>query len=292
VTCLLYHRICRHDDAPWLEAVGVPVTTPDAFDEQLRDLRRAGARFFTLEELQGGVWPSPDEIGIVVTFDDGFRDSIVAGAEILERHEAKGVFFVTSGMVERERLAWDHELFWDVRHPSGRRAVATEIEVRVGRRSAPGSEVRDALALLGHEECLSVLEAVHGQVPECTTHEALYPSWSELKRVAERGHEVGSHGRRHLMRHLLGRAEFLATELKESRETLEAGLGVPVRGFSYPFNRYLWGDESLCREAGYTRVATVNPGRMTAQGDWCCLPRVPIHGAHDRLSEFRRFVLE
>jgi peptidoglycan/xylan/chitin deacetylase (PgdA/CDA1 family) len=98
-------------------------------------------------------------------------------------------------------------------------------------------------------------------------------TWNELRAVAERGHEVGSHTVSHRRLTRLPDRE-LAHELGASREQLEAELGRPCHFLAYPY-----GDEDgrvrrAARLAGYT-AAFALPGRARPY-DPFAIPRLGI----------------
>ena len=97
--------------------------------------------------------------------------------------------------------------------------------------------------------------------------------WSELGDLVERGVEVGSHTLTHPHLTALDDQE-LRRQLVESRERLEANLGVHCRYLAYPF-----GDEdprvqAAARASGYA-AAFALPGRQTATNLYA-VPRVGI----------------
>jgi peptidoglycan/xylan/chitin deacetylase (PgdA/CDA1 family) len=74
--------------------------------------------------------------------------------------------------------------------------------------------------------------------------------WDDLRELAERGVEVGSHSRTHPNLRVLADSE-LRREVRESREAIESELGRPCRFFAFPYGQ---SDERVCREverAGY-----------------------------------------
>src|SRR5262249_49403257 len=66
----------------------------------------------TFEDLQGGIFPKRADFGVIVCFDDCFRDNYEVGRAVLESQGVRGVFFQTSGLVDRRDLLWEHALYW------------------------------------------------------------------------------------------------------------------------------------------------------------------------------------
>lgn len=84
-------------------------------------------------------------------------------------------------------------------------------------------------------------------------------TWEQLAKWIRMGFSVGSHTVSHPRLSQLSRLDALA-ELRDSRRTLEARLGVPVRAFCYPYGDWSAETCELVPEAGYT-VACNDVGR-------------------------------
>ena len=117
-------------------------------------------------------------------------------------------------------------------------------------------------------------------VPELAADAAAYPAelatmnWSELRDLADRGIEIGSHTLTHPHLTRLS-TEELDGELRESREQIEDELGRPCRFLAYPY-----GDEDArvheaARRAGY-EAAFALPGTASPLNVHA-LPRVGVY---------------
>jgi peptidoglycan/xylan/chitin deacetylase (PgdA/CDA1 family) len=81
-------------------------------------------------------------------------------------------------------------------------------------------------------------------------------SWEQLRGLADRGWEIGSHTRTHPHLTRLADDELLG-ELRGSREECEAGVGRPCRSIAYPYGDY---DDRVIEAtgaAGYACAATL-----------------------------------
>lgn len=291
VTCLLYHRIAAHSDRPYLERGGVPVTPPDSFRRQLRELFRHGAQFLTFADLAAGERPATNRPGFVITFDDGFRDNFTVGCPILDEFGIRAVFFVATAMIERATLLWEHRLYRLADDPERRARLRSLVEKRLVIEASDSNVLWILRGLASARTCDELIAEVdNGELPAAES-QAIYPRWEDLRRAADSGHQIGSHTVHHRMRHTLTAAEFLE-ELSASKAALEAGLQRETTAFSYPYNDYFFGDDELCRQAGYQQAATVDGGRLKAKPDWFWIPRLTIHRAHDNAVQFRRLILE
>jgi peptidoglycan/xylan/chitin deacetylase (PgdA/CDA1 family) len=115
-------------------------------------------------------------------------------------------------------------------------------------------------------------------VPELAERAALYPgqlatmNWNELRAVAERGIEIGSHTLTHPHLPELSDAE-LARELSESRSQLEDELGRPCRYLAYPYGDTDDRVGAAARRAGYDAAFALSPRASNRYA----LPRVDLY---------------
>ena len=98
----------------------------------------------------------------------------------------------------------------------------------------------------------------------------------ELRRLRDRGWEVGSHGHSHRPLTTLDRADALG-ELELSRSRLEAIVDAPVRSFAYPYGSTPDGARELLEAAGYDAGCTGRLRRVSSGTDPLTLPRVDAH---------------
>lgn len=87
-------------------------------------------------------------------------------------------------------------------------------------------------------------------------HELACMSWDELRQLADRDWEIGSHTRSHPRLTGLG-DEQLQEELRGSRADCEERLGRPCRSLAYPYSDFDARVVRAAREAGYLVAGTV-----------------------------------
>src|SRR4051794_36043941 len=103
VTCLLYHRVSE-PQGDFLDRGGSPIITPAELAGDLELLRAFGATFLTFQDLRRGRFPKPDQIAVIISFDDCFASNYTTGAEVLERLGVRATFFQTSALVDSDDL--------------------------------------------------------------------------------------------------------------------------------------------------------------------------------------------
>jgi peptidoglycan/xylan/chitin deacetylase (PgdA/CDA1 family) len=140
---------------PMIRAVlyhGTPKRFEDSFRRHLRFYRKhydpigpVGLR----RVLAGGGTPT-GRPGILLSFDDGFRDNFTVGAPLLEEHGFTGWFFVPSDLVadrpdpsagDGERITWD-----ELRQLAARHVVGSHTRTHVRLPASVGTErLRDEI---------------------------------------------------------------------------------------------------------------------------------------------------
>jgi peptidoglycan/xylan/chitin deacetylase (PgdA/CDA1 family) len=304
---LQYHRVAELAFDPYALCV-----TPQHFADHLVVLRRLG-RPTSLEEcsraLRGGKLLRR---AIVVTFDDGYADSLYAAKPVLERHDVPATVFVVSGSVGSQQEFWWDELEWLLLQPgrlprslhlvvNGERHQWTLDEAadyspeefsrnarwHYGQPDNPTSRHRLFRALYGllqplaphqRRSIVDDLRAWAGGASKARpAHRTLSPE--EVIRLAE-GQlvEVGAHTVNHPMLSALP-LSTQQDEIRQSKAQLEEILGARVGSFSYPHGmpgHYTEETATVVREAGFACACSSQPGTLGLDTDPFQIPRVVV----------------
>lgn len=305
VLCLLYHRIGDSEEAAFMADGGSPVTPIEELEREIRFLQAAGAHFMTFDDLRRGKFPGRDEFGVVVSFDDGFRDVYTRGLPVLDRLGVPGVIFQTTGMVrtldtdtgrDDSPLLWEHELYWLAGHDRYRDELLQAVQ-QDGLLAASHGAGHDWVSWLRENVAPDRLEQIMGSLRSRLAYRAelerwaeiLYPTVADLQAAAAHGHEFGSHGHHHYKRSTISDQVFEA-ELAESASRLRQWLGREATCFSYPFNSRKQGDEGICQRH-FQQVATVD-GQLIAKGyNPLSIPRCTWPGLQPNRMRQRRWLL-
>jgi len=276
-----YHRIAD----PSGDVYGLSVSRAH-FEEQMAILARL-TRPTRLREMVTSISRSQVRKNtVVVTFDDGYADTLEIGLPILQRAGIPATVFVVAGYLGRE-FWWD-ELARLISeqpgengaafHAAERGAVATHA---AGLQSLPDADRRRSLAALA------------GAAPTTSpVHRAM--TVEQLQRLARNDLiEVGAHSVTHALLPRLSEAEQRC-ELEDSRHMLEAIVSRPVFSFSYPHGAVSPPTAALVRQTGYTAACCSRPDVITARSDLLMLPRFWVRDWDgDRFERFlRRWLLD
>lgn len=247
---LLYHRVAYLSDDPWGLAV-----SPARFAEHV-ELLASEYPLLLLSDLVARVGAGDVPGGsVAVSFDDGYRDNLATAAPLLDRHGVPATIFVASSYVGSGVDFWWDELA--MLCPADRyRDVHGELQ---------------GLGAAERDERLADLRGGRRAAREPQTMSA-----DELRRLAAyETIDIGAHTATHAALSSLG-ADAQLDELRSSREQLEALLGTPVPGVSYPYGTYAAETPEHAARAGFAYACT--SGRRPVSGGTSLfeLPRYPI----------------
>ncbi|MFM9327384.1 polysaccharide deacetylase family protein [Paenibacillus mesotrionivorans] len=93
VAVLVYHHVADED-------MGSVTITPGLLDRQLKDMKRRGYHFITMEDFrrftQGGEVPRN---AVLVTFDDGYKSFYTHAVPVLSRNQVQAVNFIVTEFI-------------------------------------------------------------------------------------------------------------------------------------------------------------------------------------------------
>jgi peptidoglycan/xylan/chitin deacetylase (PgdA/CDA1 family) len=145
------------------------------------------------------------------------------------------------------------------RSPGRRKIIAITFD------DAYESVVAAALPEMEARGVTGTVFAIAGFVGDCSRWDVRlsprrfrHASWDQLRDLADRGFEIGSHSMSHRDLTRLDTAS-LKRELEVSKKTLEDGTGHRVSSISYPFGRFSRRVVGEALEAGYTTGFTSYP---------------------------------
>ncbi len=219
---------------------------------------------------------------VAVTFDDGYADNLYQAKPILEKYEVPATIFLCSGYAGKE-FWWDElerlvlssradprelrlgkgQFIWN--HPMASPEVGAVTEVT--RRREFRQALYHFLLPLDIDERDASMELIRGWAGvlsnEIVGHRSM--NQEELLQLAEGGLiEIGSHTRNHPMLPQLS-VPRQAEEIMWGKRDLEAVIGRPVAGFSYPNGQATRDAKRIVDELGFVFACTslqdvVRPG--------------------------------
>ena len=299
----MYHRVAELNSDPWSLAV-----TPTHFADQLAVLRKYGRPISLQQLIQVHGSGRVPKRSIVVTFDDGYADTLQYARPLLEKFDIPATVFITTEQIERTGEFWWDELdkifLQPGRLPSelklnvhgqtyhwklGQAARYSEAEAENRRwqkawDGAPGSRlalyyaVWKLLKPMTHHQQQAVLENLrawaHTSANARFTHGTL--KQAEICRLAEgKLIDVGAHTVSHPQLSIQS-ADCQKVEIETSKCVLEKILNRPITSFSYPYGDYTSETLGIIRDAGFNCACSTIEGAVGRHGNLFALPRFEV----------------
>jgi len=307
VRVVAYHRIDDFGAEPDLDP-GLISATPSDFRNQMESI---AARYnaISLEQLSAahrgeGVLPPR---AVLLTFDDGYSDFESQAWPILKDVGLPAVLFVPTSFPDEPGPGF----WWDRLNAALMRTSRPGVEGPDGETLALGSEeeirrahrvLRTHAKTLPHDRAMAWLDALIGELADVPSlHRVL--GWDALRKLADEGLSVCSHGHLHALCTRLT-ADELATDLSTSKNRIEAELGdaAPPPAVAYPASATNADVRLAARDAGYSMAFGGRRGidRLPFD-DPHEIMRVPVHRYGTALfraqmrpsvSELGRMILE
>jgi peptidoglycan/xylan/chitin deacetylase (PgdA/CDA1 family) len=286
IVVLGYHRVVHDPQDPFEIAV-----SPDDFAAHLEVIASTARPLFLREAARavarGDALPRR---AVVLTFDDGYADTVEQVLPMLERREVPATVFVTTGSLGREYW-WDElaRLVLCPRESGG----PLELEIRGERRNwiprfradeaaDPGARGGLLVSLAAELRSLSAAERdpVMGQLrvwsgmdPDTGPRHRSLTEWEVQRLAASPLIEIGAHTVSHPLLASLP-VDEQRREVAQSRADLERITGRAVTSFSYPNGSLSPATVGAVREAGFEIGCCSEPDVMTRRSDPLTLPRL------------------
>jgi peptidoglycan/xylan/chitin deacetylase (PgdA/CDA1 family) len=305
LTVLAWHRVAK-GVGPGFDP-GVVDATPKQFNRQISILKQhfslidIGALLKYREEGR----PLPSNPAML-TFDDGYRENVSEVLPILKKHDAKAVFFISTGyMEERKLFVWEliHALTDRCRRPDIHITYPAPAHVVLGddraRRDAARILLRASRTHLSIDwkrffvDLTQACEVDWDAEIERQIADELILDWDGVRTLVDAGMDVQSHGHSHSLYPFISEEEVLR-DASISRQLLEAHTGLPQVAIAYP--------AGACFASGHPGSAAVAKAgyklgfgfdlatrRLRSISDWLRIPRIASEPGMTE-SQFRGFL--
>ncbi len=275
---LMYHHI---NDAA--DPLGLSIS-PSFFVEQIRYLlenHRIISLGQAVSEIERG---GNNRGGVVLTFDDGYRDNYDAAFPILRQYQCPATIFVTCDAVASGTFHWTQ---FDSAVLSGSRPSLDLTEFGLGRFDLEGRKRRERVLVELHRRLKSLPDADRQEIVAAIVRSLgdggspcrAMLSWEEVREMQQSGLiTIGSHTLSHRILTRVSSAAARA-EIQDSKRVLEENTGHPVEFFAYPnggpsdFSPEI---AEMVKASGYRAACSTIPGAPTGPRDLFSLPRIDV----------------
>jgi peptidoglycan/xylan/chitin deacetylase (PgdA/CDA1 family) len=279
---LTYHSVAPPEWAEWIDPRNR--IEPDRFARQMEFLARH-RRVIALDELVAAIEAGePLPAGsVVLTFDDGYRDTLEVAAPILAHHGLPAIVYIPTAMVTRGESPWSDRVYAWFRNRRCARLVVPgapgggfDLTTSEGAIRAHAT-VSERLVRTWPAERRALLAQLREQLDPACDGPRLTLDWNEVRSLRRRYDriEIGLHTAEHVDLTAEG-DESVRDELKRCIADAERELGVGPKHFAYPYDRANAAARGLVEEQGLRTAVCAGRRRclVSASADRLALPRL------------------
>jgi peptidoglycan/xylan/chitin deacetylase (PgdA/CDA1 family) len=279
---LMYHSIADGEVEQFVDPRNhVP---PAVFEEQMEFLaanRTVTSLTDLVTMLRNG--QSPDEGTAVVTFDDGYRDTLTKAAPILHHHRLPATVFLPTGYIDRGEPQWVDSAFTIFKHRTKRRMrweirseeltfdLDNPADYEVGYRA-----VCQQLLSASCDRRRNMLDVLREQLKPASEPPKLTMSWDDVRALMKNcpNIEIGGHTVEHLDLTSADPAQ-VTSELNGCMRSITQHTGSSPRHFSFPYGRTTATLRAAVAQAGFISACGATRDTVVHQmTDHFALPRV------------------
>jgi len=261
--------------------------SPQDFEKHVRYFARR-YRILSLDEVIDTICAGKQlpRNAVVFTFDDGYADNFIA-AEILQRYNASGTFYLTVNCIDRVEPLWLFEanyLILKSKKPHLHLQVnGKPIELSLADSAHKNLAIREVVKIIKSNN-RAVREIVRAQMRQQLADEnyraaadRVMLTWEQVRHMLQNGMIIGGHTMTHLN---LPNADpdDARNEIISCRAALEKKLGIPIRHFSVPnsgpYPYYNDAIKQMVAASGFVSTVTSAHGFVDATSDLLELHRI------------------
>lgn len=281
IAILMYHRVSPERDNVLIKPLSLK-----GFEKQIQYLSK-NYEILSLESLVQYLQqrkPLPQK-AVVITLDDGYKDSYLYAYPILRKYHVPATVFLTTGCIDTGELFW-----WDkVNYVIHNTCLAELLLGELGRyslkttseRLQAASSIREKLREVPDNKKKLLVEKLLSQytvsIPDNLGNEFIL-SWQEIREMKDGGITFGAHTVNHPILTKISLKQAMH-EITQSKRDIEQKLRQQVTSFCYPNGSY--GDFNseiieLVKESGFTSAVTSIPGLITTESNPYELKRISV----------------
>lgn len=274
---LSFHRIVEDSNQAKLTPT-LPYLTLPNFERLVKYLREK----YTLLSLGEWILRGKKSGGVILTFDDGWKDNYTHAFPVLRKYNAPATIYLAVGLVGTPDVFWQVRLFSLLKSVSPER-IETLADEKIRKRlnevlqkhidSESFRGLVNFLKTWSNQKIQELLAAI--AEGESGARENFSLNWDEVMTMHKAGVGFGSHTLSHP---ILTREDKLTvkSELELSKQILERHLGEPVNHFAYPEGAYDRTIKTMVQQAGYKTAVTTKEEVNTKVADPYQLSRIEI----------------
>jgi peptidoglycan/xylan/chitin deacetylase (PgdA/CDA1 family) len=276
--------------------------SPEKLEEYILFFKHKGYKFISLDELSD--WLDGkikfNSKFICLTFDDGYRDNLIHGLPILQKHQVPATIYVTNCLPNGTGLLW-----WYYFEKFAHKANRLILDSSIGKVEFCWKDSNEAFS-----QFQQVSEAIKS-IPSLELHEVLKSSfeltneeiekqcqeisltWDEIKLLSDEPLiSIGAHTMNHVSVKQQ-KDELVRVEMLNSKLEIERKIGKKVAHFAYPFGGEFdvsKRDVDIAASVGFKTSTLNQPGNIfkSNSSNKQALARMPLGNRteNERMNNF------
>ncbi len=278
INIITYHRIAK-PAGNFLDEV-IPTHDPKVFEAQI-DYLAAHYKPLRLSELVSNLERGESvNNAVVLTFDDGYADSINRAMPILFRRRIPMTIFPVTSVIGNDELLWQHKLAWLT--ANGHEQLITNAFKALGYpQQAEGESIAHFARRCFRRDTTEILESALQSAGQTGRDLAAslrpYIEREDVANAEPEFVEFGNHTHTHPILSSLS-AEAQRDEISHAADILSSLIGYPPVSLAYPFglkNHYNDDSREIARQTGHRATLDMRRRFNVGQVDPFELSRKP-----------------
>ncbi len=240
----MLHRVLPEEERNQFTLNKDLAISPEKLEEFILLFKAKGYTFVSLDEVQAWLEKKSTirQKFICLTFDDGYRDNLIHGLPVLEKHSVPATIYVTNCFPNGTGILW-----WYLFETHAKTSKQLNLNSSLGRidlswenseqAHAQFGKISEAIKSIPISELPTVLMAAFGK----TTLEfeelcrSVSLSWDEIVAISKHPLiTIGAHTLQHISVKQQAKSD-VENEMRLSKKELEDFIGKEVKHFAYPF---------------------------------------------------------
>lgn len=242
---LLYHRVINDK----IDDLVDNYILTDEFYDQIKFLNR-NYDIIKFDDIKN--YNSLNNIGIIITFDDGYIDNYINAYPILKNQNNSAMFFVLSKYINSNRPIWDREIciLYKYYLENKQEPEFKEIFINENLNINQFKNIWHLIRFLKNKK-ISYIEKVLKDLKNQLQYNLYYNkedlcmNWTQLKDLSKNNMIIGSHGVNHLSLGQLA-TDDANSEIINSKNEIENNLNIKCDYFAFPYgNKIDYNNQNL-----------------------------------------------
>ena len=235
----MLHRIIPKQEKEQYEFNKTLAITPEGLENFILKFKEQGFSFISMNEYPERIKSKSNKKFIAFTIDDGYKDNLIHGLPIFEKHNVPFTIYVSNCFPNNQAIYWWYFLEDFVKRNKAidLRGIGIDYCESIINPSTTYKKVRELIRksdYTTHKKFAKDVCQINNQ-ELLHLNEKLNLTWDEVKRLSKNTLvEIGGHSMHHVSLNHLSEKQS-GRQILDSKKELERQIGKPVNHFAFPY---------------------------------------------------------